>query len=93
MSFGVYKISAVIVAMLIETPETTAFSIGLVNTASGTNPNDQFDPSFQSELVVPVQRLSAEYEVARPRQSTHPAIQQRFIFSSLAHKSPISKLP
>jgi len=44
-------------------------------------------------LVAPVQRLSAEYEVARLRQSTHPAIQQRFIFLSLAHKSPISKLP
>ena len=50
--------------------------------------------SFQSELVVPVQTLFVcEYEVARLRQRTHPAIQQRFIFLSLAHKSPVFKAP
>jgi hypothetical protein len=90
MSFGVDEISAVIVAMLGVVVETNALSPKLV---SGTPPAAQFNGSFQSELVVPVQRLSAEYEVARLRQRTHPAIQQRFIFLSLAHKSPVFKAP
>jgi hypothetical protein len=77
MSFGVNEISAVIVAILGEFVEITALS---PKAAAGTPPKDQLAPSFQSELTAPDQRLSAEYDVARLRQRTHPAIQQRFIF-------------
>ena len=90
MSLGVKAMFVVIVAIWGEFVETTALSPKLV---SGTPPAAQFNGSFQSELVVPVQRLSAEYDVARLRQRTHPAIQQRFIFLSLAHKSPVFKAP
>jgi hypothetical protein len=77
MSLGVAEISAAIVAILGVVVATTALS---PNRVSGTPVSDQLVPSFQSVLVAPVQRLSAEYDVARLRQRTHPAIQQRFIF-------------
>ena len=90
MSLGVKAMFVVIVAIWGEFVETTAFS---PNAVSGTPPWSQLSFTFQSELTAPVQRLSAEYEVARLRQSTHPAIQQRFIFLSLAYKSPVFKAP
>jgi hypothetical protein len=55
---GEVMMSAVIVAMLGATVETTALS---PNKVSGTPPSDQLVASFQSELVVPVQRLSSAW--------------------------------
>jgi hypothetical protein len=52
----VNEISAVIVAMFAGALSTTALSPKAV---SGTPPNDQLVPIFQSELVAPVQMLSA----------------------------------
>jgi hypothetical protein len=67
MSLGVNEISAVIVAMLGATVETTALSPKAV---SGTPASDQLVPSFQSELVVPVQLLSRAWLIDALKQRT-----------------------